>query len=75
VFFGVNWNLEEHMQIIERIGPQRQKQSGFDRPVFVHYILANRTVDYMVLSRLRGKKTVQEVLLEAMKRRASGGDD
>lgn len=72
VFFGVNWNLEEHMQIIERIGPMRQKQSGFDRPVFVHYILARKTVDYMVLARLRGKQTVQEVLLEAMKRRAQG---
>lgn len=72
VFFGVNWNLEEHMQIIERIGPQRQKQSGFDRPVFVHLILARATVDYMVLDRLRSKRSVQDILLEAMKRSAAG---
>lgn len=69
VFFGVNWNLEEHQQIIERIGPMRQKQAGLDRPVFVHLILARATVDYMVLDRLRSKRSVQDILLEAMKRR------
>jgi len=68
-FFGLNWSLEEHMQIIERIGPMRQKQAGYDRPVFVHYIMARDTVDDMVLDRLTSKKTAQEVLLEAMKRR------
>jgi SNF2 family DNA or RNA helicase len=69
-FFGLNWNLEEHDQIIERIGPQRQKQSGYDRPVFIHYILARGTVDAMVLDRLVNKRSVQDVLLEAMKRRS-----
>jgi SNF2 family DNA or RNA helicase len=68
-FFSVSWNLEEHMQIIERIGPQRQAQAGFKRPVFVHYILAKDTVDEMILERLKTKKTVQNVLLDAMKRR------
>lgn len=71
VFFSLNWNLEEHMQIIERIGPLRQKQAGHNRPVFVHYIMARQTVDSMVLERLQSKKTVQEVLVEAMKRKAS----
>ncbi len=69
VFFGVNWNLEEHMQIIERIGPLRQKQAGYDRPVMVYPILATNTVDDDVMHRLSSKKTVQEVLLEALKRR------
>ena len=68
-FFGLNWSLEEHLQIIERIGPMRQKQAGFDRPVFVHYIMAKGTVDDMVFDRLQSKKTVQEILLEAMKAR------
>lgn len=67
-FFALNWNLEEHMQIIERIGPVRQKQSGYDRPVFVHYILARDTVDEMMLDRLQNKREVQEVLLDALKR-------
>ena len=69
VFFGLNWNLEEHQQIIERIGPARQAQAGYDRPVFIHYILAARTVDDMVLDRLESKRSVQDILLEAMKQR------
>ena len=69
-FFGLDWNLEEHDQIIERIGPQRQKQSGYDRPVFIHYIVAKDTMDPVVLDRLVNKRSVQDVLLEAMKRRA-----
>lgn len=69
VFFSVNWNLEEHQQIIERIGPVRQLQAGHNRPVFVHYILANNTLDYDVMDRLETKKSVQDSLLNAMKRR------
>lgn len=70
VFFSVNWNLEEHQQIIERIGPTRQMQAGHDRPVFIHYILGRDTVDEIVLARIETKREVQDLLLEAMKRRA-----
>ncbi len=69
VFFSVNWNLEEHLQILERIGPVRQIQAGYDRPVFVHYILAKDTVDQIVLERLRSKRSVQDILMDAMKHR------
>jgi SNF2 family DNA or RNA helicase len=69
VFFSVNWNLEEHQQIIERIGPTRQMQAGHNRPVFIHYILANDTVDFDVLERLESKRSVQDILMQAMKRR------
>lgn len=70
VFFSVNWNLEEHQQIIERIGPVRQAQAGHDRPVFIHYILAHDTVDQDVLERLESKRSVQDILMQAMKRRS-----
>ena len=66
-FFSLNWNLEEHLQIIERIGPMRQFQAGHNRAVFIHYIIARGTVDELVLKSLREKQTVQQVLLEAMK--------
>ena len=69
VFFAVNWNLEEHLQIIERIGPTRQMQAGHDRPVFIHRILARGTVDELVLERLETKREVQDILMAAMKRR------
>lgn len=67
VFFSVNWNLEEHTQIIERIGPVRQKQAGYDRPVFVYYILAKGTVDLVIKHRLETKESVQDSLLKALK--------
>jgi SNF2 family DNA or RNA helicase len=68
-FFGLWWDLEQHDQIIERIGPTRQAQSGHNRPVYIHYIAAKRTVDMTVLQRLETKRGVQDLLLEAMKRR------
>lgn len=70
VFFSVNWNLEEHLQIIERIGPVRQMQAGHNRPVFLHYILAHNTLDYDVMERLETKCSVQDSLMNAMKRRS-----
>jgi SNF2 family DNA or RNA helicase len=66
-FFSVNWNLEEHQQIIERIGPVRQLQAGHKRPMFMHFILAADTVDEMILERLQTKREVQDILLDAMK--------
>lgn len=70
VFFGHDWNLEEYQQIIERIGPVRQKQSGHDRPVFIYHIIARDTVDELVMQRRETKREVQDILLDAMKRRA-----
>lgn len=70
-FFGMNWSLEDHMQIIERIGPVRQMQSGYNRPVFIHYILARNTIDDLVLERLQSKRSVQDILLEAMKAKSN----
>jgi SNF2 family DNA or RNA helicase len=68
-FFGHNWNLEEYLQIIERIGPTRQAQAGHDRPVFIHHIVAEDTVDEIVMARRETKREVQDLLLEAMKRK------
>lgn len=67
VFFGLWWDLEQHEQIIERIGPTRQAQAGYNRPVFVHRIVARQTIDQLVLKRLRTKASVQSLLLDAMK--------
>lgn len=69
-FFGLSWNLEGFMQIIERIGPMRQKQLGLLRSVFVHLIMAKNTMDLPMYDRLLGKKSVQDVLLDYMRRAA-----
>ena len=67
-FFGQWWDLELRQQIIARIGPVRQMQSGLNRPVIIHDIVADRTVDELVLERHESKRSVQELLLEATRR-------
>jgi SNF2 family DNA or RNA helicase len=67
VFFSHWWDLEQYQQIIERIGPTRQAQAGHPRPVFLYHIIAKDTVDELVITRMKSKRTVQEVLLEALK--------
>lgn len=68
VFFGMTWNLEHHQQIAERLGPVRQMQSGYERPVWEHYLIARDTIDEEMLDRLSTKASVQDALLAAMKR-------
>ena len=65
-FFGLDWNLENRLQIIERIGPTRQAQAGHNRPVFIYNIAARRTLDEVVLKRIETKREVVDLLLEAM---------
>jgi SNF2 family DNA or RNA helicase len=67
VFFGQWWDLEQHDQIIERIGPMRQMQSGHERAVFVHYIVARGTIDTVVAARRASKRKVQDLLLAYMR--------
>ena len=67
-FFSLNWNLEERLQIIERIGPARQAQAGYDRPVFIHNIIAKNTIDELVLTRVEGKRDVVDLIMEAMRK-------
>jgi SNF2 family DNA or RNA helicase len=70
VDFGVDWNLEHDAQIIERIGPRRQRQSGYERPVYRYRIVARNTIEeWGVLPRLKGKASVQDILLAALERR------
>jgi SNF2 family DNA or RNA helicase len=71
VYFSHWWDLEQRMQILERIGPTRQMQAGYDRPVFVHNIIARDTVDELVIQRVESKREVQDILLDAMKRKSA----
>ncbi len=68
-FFGHWWDLELRQQMIERIGPVRQIQSGHDRLVHVYDIVAVDTIDEQVVERHVTKAAVQDLLLAAMKRR------
>ena len=67
VFFGTGWNLEQHEQIIERIGPTRQAQSGHPRPVFIYNLIAKGTLDEAVQERIKTKRDVLDILMERKK--------
>lgn len=67
-FFSLGWNFEQYQQIIERIGPTRQMQAGHPRTVFVYHIIVPNTVDVMVLDCLTHKKSLQDAVLDYMKK-------
>lgn len=68
VYFGHDWKTGERLQILERIGPMRQFQAGFTRPVYVYDIVARDTEDENVMKVHHENRTVQDVLLESAKR-------
>lgn len=69
VFFAQDPNLEYHDQLLERVGPMRQFQSGKDRPVFLHYLVARGTIDELEMTRRNTKRSVQAALMDYMKGR------
>ena len=69
VFFSTGWNLEDDLQFQERAGPTRQAQSGYKRTVYVHRLVGKSTLEEDVVARLRTKASVQDTLMQAMKKR------
>lgn len=69
VIFGHWWDLEQYQQVIERIGPVRQMQSGHPRPVYIYNIRAVGTIDSIVINRRASKRSVQDLLMESARRR------
>lgn len=67
VFFAQDWNLEYHDQVLERVGPMRQYQEGRTDGFFMHYIVAEDTIDEVVVARRDGKRSVQDCLMDYMK--------
>ena len=67
VIFDEYWDLEQYLQVVERIGPTRQYQAGHPRPVYVYHIITEGTLDPVVLLRLQSKRKVQDLLLEYLK--------
>lgn len=67
-FFSTNWSAENDAQIIERIGPTRQMQAGFNRPVYITRIVARGTVEQAAVARLKSRISVDQALREALKK-------
>ena len=69
VRFSSDWNGEQFDQMLERIGPVRQAQSGYERNVFEYRIIARGTVDEDVYESHATKRSVQDSLILGMRRR------
>ena len=64
VWYGLTWSLELYQQANARLHRQGQQ-----RPVIVHHLIAEGTVDEQVMKALQSKDTGQRALLEALKER------
>lgn len=66
VLFTPDWNYELYAQVIERIGTTRQKQSGYDRPVYIYRLFAKGTWDEVILANLGKKYQTSEIVKAAL---------
>lgn len=64
VWYGLTWSLELYQQANARLHRQ-----GQTRPVIVHHLIAEGTVDEQVMKALERKDTSQAALLAALKER------
>lgn len=61
------WRADEYEQVIERLGPLRQKQSGYNRTVNVFRVIAEGTVDRQVFARVADKMSMQDLVIETLR--------
>lgn len=68
IWFGLTWSLELYQQSNARLHRQGQKKA-----VVIHHLVAEGTMDELVMKALAGKEAGQEALLEAVKARIARG--
>jgi SNF2 family DNA or RNA helicase len=61
-WFGLTWNLEEHIQLNARVYRQ-----GQTKPVVIHYLTAKDTVDESIAKALVDKSDLQSAILNRLK--------
>jgi hypothetical protein len=69
VFYSYVWNAELRQQMIERCGPARQAQAGYNRVVRIWDISAIDTIEGDVIESNAGKISVEQALKRARARR------
>ena len=64
VWFGLSWSLELYQQANARLYRQ-----GQEKPVVVHHLVVQDSIDMDVIDALDAKKDGQDALLDAIKAR------
>ena len=67
VWYGLTWSLELYQQANARLYRQ-----GQEKPVIIHHLITEGTVDEQVMRALQAKDTSQAALLAALKERKNG---
>ncbi|KMQ97349.1 dead-like helicase protein [Lasius niger] len=67
VFYSTAINPELYEQVIERLGPMRQMQSGYDRVVSVYRLLSTGTHDALAVDLIEGRITFGNELMTLLK--------
>lgn len=62
VWFGLTWNLEAYQQTNARL-----HRLGQDKPVYIHHLVCEGTMDNDILERIDTKASVQDILMKRMK--------
>lgn len=60
------YKADDYVQVLERLGPLRQMQSGYKRAVNVFRILASATVDRKVFDVVQDKQDVERAMVELL---------
>ena len=68
VWYGLTWSLELYQQANARLHRQGQQ-----KPVIIHHLIADGTVDEQVMRALKQKDTSQTALMRALKERMNHG--
>jgi SNF2 family DNA or RNA helicase len=61
VWFDLPWSSENYIQANARIYRQ-----GQEKPVVIHHLIINKSIDQQVLKVLEGKITIQDALMESL---------
>lgn len=61
-WYSLTWNLEQWLQLIDRLYRQRQEKT-----VFVHSLIFRDTIDEVICAALQHKEATQESLLTSLK--------
>lgn len=64
--YTLDWNAEYYEQVIERLGPTRQAQSGYKRLTYVHRLVAARTWEEVIATKLSKKISVSAAVKAAL---------
>lgn len=64
VWYGFTYSLEDYIQLNKRL-----HRSGQKKPVMIHHLVAEGTIDEAVLKALQNKNDMQEALLNELKKR------